>query len=67
VLDSVHNRVLSGSYFSSPSTFCLRHIETGEKFITRPNGLRLLGIGALETNIVYPAWRGHTLLFADHT
>jgi hypothetical protein len=62
----VHNQVLSGCFFLLAFYFLLRRIETCERvYYVAEWAAFLLGIGALETNIVYPAVAAvYTLLFA---
>src|ERR1700732_5343012 len=63
---SVHNQVLSGFLFLLAFYFLLRHIATGRTvYYAAQWAAFVLGIGALETNIVYPAVAAvYTLLFA---
>jgi hypothetical protein len=63
---SVHNQVLSGLFFLLAFYFLLRHIETGRRaYYAAQWAAFVLGIGALETNVVYPALAAaYTLLFA---
>ena len=62
----VHNQVLSAFFFLLAFYFLLRRIETGERvYYVAEWAAFVLGIGALETNVVYPAVAAvYTLLFA---
>jgi hypothetical protein len=62
----VHNQVLSGCFFLLAFYLLLRRIETGEQVYCAAEWVAfVLGIGALETNVVYPAVAAvYTLLFA---
>ena len=63
---SIYNQVLSGFFFLLAFYFLLRHIETGEKFYYIAQWAAFVfGLGALETNVMYPALAAvYTLLFA---
>jgi hypothetical protein len=63
---SIHNQVLSGLFFLLAFYFLLRQIETGaRRFYIAQWAAFVLGIGALETNVMYPALAAvYTLLFA---
>jgi hypothetical protein len=63
---SVHNQVLSGFFFLLAFYFLLRHIETGRSaYYAAQWAAFVFGIGALETNVVYPALAAvYALLFA---
>jgi hypothetical protein len=63
---SVYNQILSGFFFLLGFYFLLRHIETGQRRYEIAHGTAfVLGLGALETNVVYPAVAAaYTLLFA---
>ena len=63
---SVHNQVLSGFFLLLAFYFLLRHIETSQRVYYAAQWVAfVLGIGALETNVVYPALAAvYTLLFA---
>jgi hypothetical protein len=53
---SIYNQVLSGFFFLLAFYFFLRHSETGEPRWWRAQWIAfILGLGALETNVVYPA------------
>ena len=61
---SIYNQVLSGFFFLLAFYFLLRHIETGR----RAHGMAhwtafVLGLGALEINVVYPALATLYVLF----
>ncbi len=61
---SIYNQVLSAFFFLLAFYFLLRHIETGR----RTHGVAhwtafLLGLGALEINVVYPALAALYVLF----
>ena len=62
----VHNQVLSGFFFLLAFYLLLRHIETGRNSYNVAQWVAFVcGIGALETNVVYPALAAmYTLLFA---
>lgn len=52
---SIYNQALSGFFFVLGFYFLVRHTKTGEKrFHLAQWGAFLLGLGALETNVVYP-------------
>jgi hypothetical protein len=63
---SIYNQVLSGFFFLLAFYFLLRHIETGERFYYIAQWAAFVfGLGALETNVMYPALAAvYTLLFA---
>jgi hypothetical protein len=63
---SVHNQVLSSLFFLLAFYFLLRHIETGRRaYYAAQWAAFVFGIGALETNVVYPALAAvYTMLFA---
>ena len=63
---SIYNQVLSGFFFLLTFHFLLLHIDTGERRYYLGQWLAfVLGLGALETNVVYPAIAAvYTLLFA---
>jgi hypothetical protein len=63
---SIYNQVLSGFFFLLAFYFLLRHIETGEKiYYIAQWAAFVFGLGALETNVMYPALAAvYTLLFA---
>jgi hypothetical protein len=53
---SIYNQVLSGFFFLLAFFFLLRHIETGRrKYEVAHWAAFVLGMGALEINVVYPA------------
>jgi hypothetical protein len=53
---SIYNQVLSGFFFLLGFYFLLRHIETGgRKYEMAHWAAFVLGLGALEINVVYPA------------
>jgi hypothetical protein len=53
---SIYNQVLSGFFFLLAFYFLLRHGETGDPRWWRLQWIAfVLGLGALETNVVYPA------------
>ena len=53
---SIYNQVLSGFFFLLAFYFLLRHAETGERRWWLAQWMAfVLGLGALETNVVYPA------------
>lgn len=53
---SIYNQVLSGFFFLLAFYFLLRHAETGERRWWLAQWIAfVLGLGALETNVVYPA------------
>src|SRR5262249_51572078 len=53
---SVYNQALCAFFLLLAFYFLLRYIETGEKRFNRAQwGVFLLGFGALELNVVYPA------------
>ena len=63
---SIYNQVLSGFFFLLAFYFQLRHIETGERvnYVAQWAAF-VFGLGALETNVMYPALAAvYTLLFA---
>ena len=62
----VHNQVLSGFFFLLAFYLLLQHIETGERrYYVGEWAAFVFGIGALETNVMYPALAAvYTLLFA---
>ena len=56
VWTSVYNEILCGFFLMSAFWFLLRHIETGQRRYAQWQWvLFLLGFGALELNVVYPA------------
>jgi hypothetical protein len=63
---SIYNQILSGFFFLLAFYFLLRHIESGEtRFYVAQWAAFVCGLGALETNVVYPAIAAvYTLLFA---
>src|SRR5713226_10006090 len=63
---SVYNQALCGFFLLLAFYFLLRYIETGEKRFNRAQWIVfLLGFGALELNVVYPALAAcYTLLCA---
>src|ERR1022692_1138292 len=53
---SIYNQVLSGFFFLLAFYFLLRHIETGRRATEVAHWAAfVLGLGALEINVVYPA------------
>ena len=53
---SIYNQALCASFLLLAFYFLLRHIETGEPRFWKAQWIAfLLGFGALETNVVYPA------------
>ncbi len=53
---SIYNQVLSGFFFLLAFYFLLRHIETGQRTHEAAHWAAfVLGLGALEINVVYPA------------
>jgi hypothetical protein len=53
---SIYNQVLSGFFFLLAFYFLLRHIETGRRAHEMAHWTAfVLGLGALEINVVYPA------------
>ena len=63
---SIYNQVLSGFFFLLAFYFLLRHIESGERvYYIAQWAAFVFGLGALETNVMYPALAAvYTLLFA---
>src|SRR5215470_13784992 len=63
---SIYNQVLSGFFFLLAFYFLLRHIETGDRKFYRAQWLAfVLGLGALEINVTYPAVAAvYALLFS---
>lgn len=63
---SIYNQVLSGFFFLAAFWFFLRHIETARTSYAVAHWTAfVLGLGALETNVVYPAIAAaYALLFA---
>src|ERR1039457_4275661 len=63
---SIYNQILSGFFFLLAFWFLLRHIESGAARDAIGHWAAfVLGLGALETNVVYPAIAAvYTLLFA---
>lgn len=63
---SIYNQILSGFFFLLAFYFFLRHIESGGTRHSAAHWLAfVLGLGALETNVVYPAIAAaYALLFA---
>jgi hypothetical protein len=63
---SIYNQILSGFFFLLAFYFLIRHIETGRtRFYAAQWVAFVLGLGALETNVMYPALAAlYTLLFA---
>jgi hypothetical protein len=61
---SIYNQVLSGFFFLLAFYFLLRHIETGRrKHEVAHWAAFVLGLGALEINVVYPALAALYVLF----
>ena len=53
---SIYNQVLSGFFFLLAFYFLLRHIETGQRTYEVAHWAAfVMGLGALEINVVYPA------------
>ncbi len=63
---SIYNQILSGFFFLLAMYFLLRHAAGGERrYLIAQWAAFLLGLGALETNVMYPAIAAvYTLLFA---
>jgi hypothetical protein len=63
---SIYNQILSGFLFLLAFYFLLRYIEVGERrYYIWQWAAFVLGLGALETNVMYPAIAAvYTLLFA---
>ena len=61
---SIYNQVLSGFFFLLAFYFLLRHIETGgARYEVAHWAAFVLGLGALEINVVYPALAALYVLF----
>jgi len=61
---SIYNQVLSGFFFLLGFYFLLRHVDTGEPRWWRAQWIAfILGLGALETNVVYPVLAALYALF----
>src|SRR5262249_24113838 len=61
---SVYNQALCGFFVLLAFDFLLRYIETGEKRFNRAQWITfLLGFGALELNVMYPALAAAYTLF----
>src|SRR5258708_19239899 len=61
---SVYNQALCGFFLLLAFYFLLRYIKTGEKRFNRAQWIVfLLGFGALELNVVYPALAAAYTLF----
>jgi hypothetical protein len=61
---SIYNQVLSGFFFLLAFYFLLRHIETGRRAHQMAHWTAfVLGLGALEINVVYPALATLYVLF----
>ena len=61
---SIYNQVLSGFFFLLAFYFLLRHIETGRRAHEMAHWTAfVLGLGALEINVVYPALATLYVLF----
>jgi hypothetical protein len=61
---SIYNQVLSGFFFLLAFYFLLRHIETGRRAHEVAHWAAfVLGLGALEINVVYPALAALYVLF----
>jgi hypothetical protein len=61
---SIYNQVLSAFFFLLAFYFLLRHVETGRRVYEAGHWAAfVLGLGALEINVVYPAIAALYLLF----
>ncbi|MCX6632693.1 MAG: hypothetical protein NTW28_34255 [Candidatus Solibacter sp.] len=61
---SIYNQVLSGFFFLLSFYFLLRHIETGRRAHEMAHWTAfMLGLGALEINVVYPALAASYVVF----